>query len=87
MAPDFDAVSPINYVEKIQAPLLLVHGEKDVTVDFEQSQRMYDRMKKANKDVELVPLKLADHYFLREPDRAALLEAMEAFLAKHNPAD
>lgn len=30
---------------------------------------------------------LADHYFTRQEDRVALLSAMEAFLAKYNPAD
>jgi len=68
-------------------PLLLVHGKKDVTVAFENSQRMYDRMRKAGKVVELVPIPLADHHFERLDDRTALLSAMEAFLAKYNPAD
>jgi dipeptidyl aminopeptidase/acylaminoacyl peptidase len=87
MTPDFDAVSPINAIDRIHVPLLLVHGRKDTTVDFEQSQRMYDRMHKAGKVVELVPIALADHYFERLEDRTALLSAMEAFLAKYNPAD
>jgi hypothetical protein len=39
------------------------------------------------KQVEFVSLPLADHYFGRQADRLALLSAMEAFLAKHNPAD
>ena len=87
MTPDFDAVSPINAVDRIHVPLLLVHGKKDTTVAFENSQRMYDRMRKAGKAVELVPIPLADHYFERLEDRTALLSAMEAFLAKYNPAD
>jgi hypothetical protein len=32
-------------------------------------------------------LPLADHYFAREADRLALLEAMGTFLRRHNPAD
>ena len=32
-------------------------------------------------------LPLADHYFTREADRLTLLQSIEAFLAKHNPAD
>jgi dipeptidyl aminopeptidase/acylaminoacyl peptidase len=48
---------------------------------------MYTAMKKAGKYVEFVSVPLADHYFTREADRITLLRAMEAFLAKHNPAD
>ena len=87
MTPDFAAVSPINAVDRIKTPLLLIHGLKDVTVKYGQSQSMYDKMKKAGKTVEFVPLPLADHHFQRQADRVTLLSAMEAFLAKYNPAD
>ena len=87
MTPDFAAVSPVNAVAQIKAPLLLIHGKKDITVDFNQSQQMFSRMTAAGKTVDLVPLKEADHYFSREADRIVLLRSIEAFLAKHNPAD
>lgn len=87
MTPDFDAVSPIKFIDKIKAPLLLIHGKKDITVNHVQSEKMYGAMKKAGKVVEFVSVPLADHYFTREADRVTLLTAMEAFLKKHNPAD
>lgn len=87
MTPDFAAVSPVNFVDRISAPVLLIHGKKDLTVDHVQSQSMYSRMKSAGKGVELVSLPQADHYFRRSEDRVALLTAIESFLAKHNPAD
>lgn len=87
MTPDFAAVSPINAVARIKAPLLLIHGKKDVTVDHVQSTRMHAAMTKAGKAVEFLSVPLADHYFTREADRMTLLTAIENFLAKHNPAD
>lgn len=87
MTPDFAAVSPINAIARIKAPLLLVHGKKDVTVDHGQSARMYSAMTKAGKTVEFVSVPLADHYFTRQADRMTLLTSIETFLAKHNPAD
>lgn len=87
MTPDFAAVSPIKAVARIKAPLLLIHGRKDVTVDHGQSARMYDAMRDAGKPVEFVSIPLADHYFTREADRLTLLTAIEAFLRKHNPPD
>ncbi len=87
MAPNFDAVSPINAVDRMKTPLLLVHGKKDITVAYAHSSKMYDRMRKAGKTVEFVLLPLADHNFARQEDRVALLNAMDAFLAKYNPAN
>lgn len=87
MTPDFAAVSPINAIARIKAPLLLIHGKKDVTVDHAQSARMYAAMTKAGKTVEFVSVPLADHYFTRQADRMTLLTSIEAFLTKHNPAD
>ncbi len=87
MTPDFNAVSPIKFVDKIKVPMLLVHGKKDVTVDHIQSEKMNAAMKQAGKAVEFVSVPMADHYFTREADRITLLSAIEAFLAKHNPAD
>jgi len=87
MTPDFAAVSPIKAVARIRAPLLLVHGKKDVTVDFQQSSDMAAKMQGAGKVVEFVPLPKADHNFSREADRLELLKAAQAFLRKYNPAD
>lgn len=87
MTPDFAAVSPINFVGKIKAPLLLIHGQKDLTVDPVQSKKMYAAMQSAGKTVEYLPIPLADHHFQREADRVTLLNAIGAFLAKYNPAD
>ncbi|MGQ2930060.1 MAG: alpha/beta hydrolase family protein [Sphingopyxis sp.] len=87
MTPDFAAVSPINAIDRIKTPLLLVHGKKDVTVDHVQSAKMYSAMSKAGKSVEFVSIPLADHYFTREADRTTLLTSIEAFLDKHNPPD
>jgi dipeptidyl aminopeptidase/acylaminoacyl peptidase len=87
MTPDFAAVSPINAIDRIKTPLLLVHGKKDVTVDHIQSEKMYAAMRRQGKAVEFVSIPLADHYFSREADRSTLLAAIESFLARHNPPD
>jgi dipeptidyl aminopeptidase/acylaminoacyl peptidase len=85
MTPDFPAVSPLNAVDRIKAPLLLIHGRKDVTVAASQSDSMASRMRGAGKTVDYLSLPKADHYFTREEDRKAMLEAIGAWLAKYNP--
>lgn len=87
MSDNFDAISPIHAVDRISAPLLLVHGKKDVTVDHDQSSRMHNAMSRAGKRSSFVSVPLADHYFTREADRLTMLKAMDRFLTEHNPAD
>ena len=42
--PVLAQISPIDHVNAIQAPLLLIHGRDDATVPFEQSQLMADAL-------------------------------------------
>ena len=60
--------SPLNWVTPLAAPTLIVHGTKDPYVAFEQGQWMYDRMKSAGVDVELLTMEGAGHGFLRAQD-------------------
>jgi dipeptidyl aminopeptidase/acylaminoacyl peptidase len=85
-APDLKSVSPVNYPEQVSIPLLLMHGEKDRRVPIVQSRVMAQKLKAAGKDVTYVVQKEADHFFTRAEDRLEFLKALEAFLAKHNPA-
>ena len=87
MTPDFAAVSPLNAIDRIKVPVQLIHGKKDITVDYSQSSAMFGKMKGAGKVVELVPIPEADHHFTREADRLTLLTAMESFLLRYNPPD
>ena len=45
-------------------PLLLIHGDKDYTVPYEQSQIMQRAMQAAGHPVRLVTLTDAIHYYL-----------------------
>ncbi|HMA51242.1 MAG TPA: S9 family peptidase [Magnetospirillaceae bacterium] len=84
LAADAEAarkVSPTFLVDHIRSPVLLIHGEQDGTVDYEHAVRMKEAMEKAHKPVELVTLPDMDHYARTEADRAAVLRALERFLA------
>jgi dipeptidyl aminopeptidase/acylaminoacyl peptidase len=83
---DIIAMSPLNHVPKIETPLLLIHGARDVRVPVRQSKLMAERMTRAGKEHELLILPTADHHFTREIDRAALLTSIERFLNRYNPA-
>ena len=51
MKTEFDAVSPLLHADRIEAPLLLVHGKLDERVPMSQGRQMYDRMRDLHKDV------------------------------------
>ncbi|HTV80622.1 MAG TPA: S9 family peptidase [Steroidobacteraceae bacterium] len=85
--PALNAISPIRHVDAIKAPLLLIHGRDDTVVPFEQSQMMFDALKKDKRDVEMVVLKKEDHWLSHGETRMQMLEATVAFLRAHNPPD
>ena len=78
-------ISPIEHVDQIKIPVLLIHGTDDTVVPYEQSQIMFDALQKAGKPVELVRLKHEDHHLLVGDTRLQMLEATVAFLQKNNP--
>lgn len=64
------AASPIHYVERIQAPVLLIHGEKDRTAPLEQVQRLCDQLRAAGKKCDLFIVPQAGHVFnFRDEDQ------------------
>jgi dipeptidyl aminopeptidase/acylaminoacyl peptidase len=85
--PLLQKLSPVKHVEVITAPVLLVHGTDDTVVSPEQSTLMFDAMKHAKKDVELVTLKKEDHWLSHGDTRLQMLQSSVAFLRAHNPPD
>lgn len=85
-APDLKTVSPLFHAEDFSIPILLVHGKKDRVVPPVHSRVMAQKLKAAGKDVIWIEQPEADHHFSRSEDRLEFLKALEAFLAKHNPA-
>lgn len=77
--------SPARQAGSIAAPLLLIHGEQDTVVPYEQSQKMQQAMARSGKPVELITLAGDDHHLSTYATRLQVLRAMEAFLAKQLP--
>ena len=60
-APEKDkatTASPLHYVSKDDPPFLIVHGESDRVVPVEQSQRLYEELRKAgvNATLKILPV-------------------------------
>lgn len=78
---DLDVTSPVENADKIEVPILLMHGRKDFTVPVEHSEEMERALKRAKKPVEAVYLEKADHYFAAGSDRLAWLSGLDRLLA------
>jgi len=77
------ATSPVKNVDKIKAPLLLIHGKYDTVVPIRQSEVMADAMKEAGKTVDLIALDREDHNLSKASSKKHVLLEWERFLAKH----
>lgn len=85
--PDLAVISPAKMADKVEIPVMLIHGKDDTIVPYVQSTLMADAMKKAGKPVELVTLAGEDHNLSRGATRLQMLTSMVEFLEKNNPPD
>jgi dipeptidyl aminopeptidase/acylaminoacyl peptidase len=83
--PILQTVSPIAHIDAVNVPILLIHGEDDTVVPFEQSQVMLSALKHAGKPVQLVTLKREDHWLSGSETRLQMLQATVDFLKANNP--
>jgi dipeptidyl aminopeptidase/acylaminoacyl peptidase len=74
-----DQNSPVHIAERIHAPVLLIHGDRDTEVPTEQSLGMRDALQKANRQVELLIIAGGDHGFKGEQDEQAWSSAIRFF--------
>lgn len=82
--------SPVTYITPDDPPFLLIHGDHDDVVPYEQSQLMYDRLREKNVPAQLVIVKNAGHSFVEpnsttEPSLWELNQIILDFLAKYMP--
>lgn len=78
-----DATSPALHADRVQAPVLLMHGRKDTTVLYDQTELELEALQRAGKQVELVTFDADDHYLTLPETRITMLRSLETFLAKH----
>lgn len=72
--------SPAKNADRIKAPVLLFHGDKDQNVGVGQSRMMADELRGAGKSVQYVEFSGLDHYLADPAARSRLLAESDAFL-------
>jgi dipeptidyl aminopeptidase/acylaminoacyl peptidase len=78
-----NAASPAQHAERVQAPVLLIHGRDDTVVPITQSRAMERALIAAGKSVQFVELEGEDHWLSSPRTRLQTLQALGAFLAEH----
>lgn len=72
--------SPLQNAEKIQTPVLMFHGDRDINVGIQHSRKMDARLRMLNKASELVQFKELDHYLNDTSARIQMLNKIDSFL-------
>ena len=75
--------SPLQQVQRIDVPLLIVHGELDRSVMIEQSAGLVEALEKHGKTYRYIYQPGGDHFLSRYSHRLEFLEALDEFLAEH----
>lgn len=86
-ARDLDSVSPLRQQARLTVPLLLGHGERDTRVPVAQAREMIAALTRRRYPVEAALYAGAGHDFTKPVDSADFMRRVDAFLARHNPAD
>jgi len=81
--PDsYRAASPVNFVERIKTPLLIVHGDADADVPVSQALEMAEALKRAQRDYELIVVPGGDHGFVKKGLADAMQDTMRFLSAR-----
>lgn len=80
---DMRARSPVHNLERVKAPVFIVHGAEDFRVDIEHAYRLRDGLKKLGKPYEWMVKPKEGHGFYNPDNREELFERMLDFLGQH----
>lgn len=79
--PHVEEGSPLQNVDRITAPVLLFHGDRDLNVDVEQSKEMDEALRQAGKQSQLVLYPGLEHSLDDSTARTDMLTKIAAFLS------
>lgn len=80
---DLEARSPLNYVDKIATPLMIVQGANDPRVKQQESDQIVAALRERGVEVEYILKENEGHGFVVPENRMDLYRAMERFFAVH----
>jgi dipeptidyl aminopeptidase/acylaminoacyl peptidase len=80
---DLKVISPINFADKITAPVLIIQGKRDTRVPQDQAKRMIAALEKAGNKPQSLFLSDVGHNFGDQKKRTEIYKTMVDFLEKN----
>ena len=79
----FDQISPIRHIDKVSAPLLVLHGDRDPRVPMYESDSFVEAMEIRQKPVRYERFTYAGHGFIRPDHRRRVYAAVADHFLTH----
>jgi len=79
----YEAASPIQFLRKVRAPLLVMQGERDIRVPREEAAQVVDILKKEGRTVDAVYYPQEGHGFMKREDQIDEITRMVAWFDKY----
>ena len=82
-------ISPINWLQRLRAPVFVLFGDDDEIVDYGQSKELVKSLRELRKKyIVFAPSNQGEgHGFHRKENRFKAYTEIEKFLAEHAPAN
>jgi dipeptidyl aminopeptidase/acylaminoacyl peptidase len=86
--PDKDAdflesISPLNFIDRIEAPLMVIHGANDPRVPVEEAEQIVSTLRSRGRDVEYLRYEDEGHGLAKAKNRADAWPKVVQFFDKH----
>lgn len=81
----FDEISPIHHVDKIAAPMMVIHGANDPRVPIGEAEQIVDALQARNHPVTYMRFKDEGHGVVKLGNRIAAYGAIAEFLQQYMP--
>jgi dipeptidyl aminopeptidase/acylaminoacyl peptidase len=78
-----EEISPINRVERIRAPLLVIHGANDPRVPIGEAEQMVSRLRSLGRTVEFLRLEDEGHQIAKLKNKLVAFPMAVDFLKRH----
>lgn len=79
----FDRIAPLNHVDKIEAPLLIIHGRNDTRVPVSEAIQLHEKMQHLQKISELIIFENEGHQTEKIENHITLNEKSLLFFNKY----
>jgi dipeptidyl aminopeptidase/acylaminoacyl peptidase len=78
-----EEISPINKVDRIRAPLLVIHGANDPRVPISETEQMVDQLQEFGRTVEFLRLEDEGHQIAKLHNKLVAYPLVADFLTRH----